>query len=146
MNQIKDTRILCSLFLCPNPTTPAGLWHALHPRVFPMADPHAQATHPGLQAHGGQAGALERFTYDDAIVRKFLLAMMVWALVAFLVGLIIALLPVAPQAAQWQVGSSRPLAWLAVVFETSSPCTSRTTSSPIASALRTWALDHHLPA
>jgi len=84
-----------------------------------MADPHAQATDPGLQAHVGQAGALERFTYDDAIVRKFLLAMMVWALVAFLVGLIIALQLVAPQAAQWQIGSSRPLAWLSVVFETS---------------------------
>lgn len=35
--------------------------------------------------------SLESFTYDDSIVRKFTLAMYVWAVVAFLVGLIAAL-------------------------------------------------------
>lgn len=43
-------------------------------------------TTPDLSA----PGILERFTYDDKIVRMFLLATMVWALVAFLVGIIIA--------------------------------------------------------
>jgi hypothetical protein len=42
--------------------------------------------------HGaGQSGPLERFSYDDAIVRKFLVAMLVWGIVGMLVGLIIAL-------------------------------------------------------
>ena len=36
------------------------------------------------------AGTLEKFTYDDKIVRMFLLATIVWALVAFLVGIIAA--------------------------------------------------------
>jgi cytochrome c oxidase cbb3-type subunit I/II len=35
--------------------------------------------------------ALESFSYDDAVVRKFLFAMVIWALVAFLVGMILAL-------------------------------------------------------
>ena len=34
---------------------------------------------------------LEKFVYDDAISRKFLLAMYVWAVVAFLVGLYVAM-------------------------------------------------------
>ena len=34
---------------------------------------------------------LESFSYDDAIVRMFMLAPLVWALVAMLVGVIIAL-------------------------------------------------------
>jgi len=33
---------------------------------------------------------LEQFVYDDAIVRKFMVAMYVWGIVAFMVGLIIA--------------------------------------------------------
>ncbi|QDU32098.1 hypothetical protein KS4_01270 [Poriferisphaera corsica] len=35
--------------------------------------------------------SLEEFSYDDAIVRKFLTAMLIWGIVAFLVGLIIAI-------------------------------------------------------
>src|SRR5690606_3847112 len=38
-----------------------------------------------------EAPRLEEFVYDDRIVRMFLLAMMGWALVAFLVGLYVAL-------------------------------------------------------
>jgi cytochrome c oxidase cbb3-type subunit I/II len=42
---------------------------------------------------GGQAGSrhLEQFVYDDAIVRAFVLAIVLWGVVAFLVGIIIAL-------------------------------------------------------
>jgi cytochrome c oxidase cbb3-type subunit I/II len=42
------------------------------------------------------SGAIERFSYDDAIVRMFLFATLVWGLVAFLVGLFIALQLAAP--------------------------------------------------
>ncbi|MBX3378296.1 MAG: cytochrome-c oxidase, cbb3-type subunit I [Phycisphaeraceae bacterium] len=61
---------------------------------------------------GGAGGAVETFRYDDSIVRKFLTAMLVWALVAFLAGLIVALELVAPRAAQWELGGVRPLGWL----------------------------------
>ncbi len=44
-----------------------------------------------LPAHTAAALPLERFRYDDGIVRMFLIATYVWAIVAFLVGLIIAL-------------------------------------------------------
>ena len=40
--------------------------------------------------------ALETFVYDDAIVRKFLIAMYAWSLVAFLVGIIAAVLLIHP--------------------------------------------------
>jgi cytochrome c oxidase cbb3-type subunit I/II len=43
-----------------------------------------------------EAVVLDSFTYDDAIVRKFLTAMYVWSVVAFLVGLIAAVLLVLP--------------------------------------------------
>ncbi len=36
-------------------------------------------------------GTLERFSYDDGIVKKFTIATILWAVVAFLVGIIIAL-------------------------------------------------------
>ncbi|CAG0949112.1 cytochrome c oxidase cbb3-type subunit I/II [Phycisphaerales bacterium] len=35
-------------------------------------------------------GRMEKFSYDDAVVRKFLIATLIWGLVAFLVGLIVA--------------------------------------------------------
>jgi len=44
---------------------------------------------------------LETFYYDDAIVRKFLVAMFVWGVVAMLVGVIIALMLVKPA---WNFG------------------------------------------
>ncbi len=46
-----------------------------------------EPTDPSLS----KSGILERFSYDDQIVRMFLLATLVWALVAFLVGIIIAI-------------------------------------------------------
>ncbi|HVX41731.1 MAG TPA: cytochrome-c oxidase, cbb3-type subunit I [Gemmatimonadaceae bacterium] len=65
------------------------------------------------------AGTLESFTYDDAIVRKFMLATFVWGLVGMLVGLFIALELVMPQlnVAPWLAfGRLRPLHTNAVIF------------------------------
>jgi cytochrome c oxidase cbb3-type subunit I/II len=65
-------------------------------------------------------GALEHFSYDDAIVRKFVLATLLWGFVGMLVGLIIA-----AQLAWWQLnfnipwlsfGRLRPLHTNAVIF------------------------------
>ncbi len=73
-------------------------------------------------SHIGQThtqGPMEQFSYDDAIVRKFLTATIVWALVAFLAGLVIAIDLVAPIAAQWEIGGSHPLGWLKYIYETS---------------------------
>ena len=47
----------------------------------------AQAT----AIHGGPVGPMEKFVYDDAVVRKFLTAMLIWGIVGMLVGLIIAI-------------------------------------------------------
>ncbi|WP_428939579.1 cytochrome-c oxidase, cbb3-type subunit I [Fontivita pretiosa] len=47
--------------------------------------------------HAPPTHGLDRFTYDDRIVRWFLLAMFLWALVAFLVGLYVALQLIWPQ-------------------------------------------------
>ncbi len=44
------------------------------------------------------ASLLEKFSYDDQVVRAFATATMVWGIVAFLVGLIVALLLVLPTA------------------------------------------------
>jgi cytochrome c oxidase cbb3-type subunit I/II len=47
---------------------------------------------PGNSAAAGDGPAkLESFSYDDAVVRKFLWAMVIWSLVAFLVGIILAI-------------------------------------------------------
>ena len=62
---------------------------------------------------------LDSFTYDDAIVRKFMLATFVWGLVGMLVGLFIALELVVPalNAAPWlSFGRLRPLHTNAVIF------------------------------
>ncbi|MGC4030492.1 MAG: cytochrome-c oxidase, cbb3-type subunit I [Tepidisphaeraceae bacterium] len=51
--------------------------------------------HPAdIQA--GPQPALESFSYDDAVVRKFLLAMYGWSIVAFLVGILAAVLLMFP--------------------------------------------------
>ncbi len=68
------------------------------------ADGHAAA-------HGG--GRLESFVYDDAIVRKFLWATIIWGLVAFLAGLIVAFELVLPSLANWTLESgSKPFGFL----------------------------------
>jgi cytochrome c oxidase cbb3-type subunit I/II len=68
----------------------------------------------------GKSVSLESFSYNDAIVRAFLLATLVWGLVGFLVGLYVALLLVRPE---WSfgipyltLGRLRPLHTNAVIF------------------------------
>ena len=69
----------------------------------------------------GPAGArVERFSYDDAIVRKFVMATIVWGIVGMLVGLIIALQLAFPQLnlgiEYLGYGRLRPLHTNAVIF------------------------------
>jgi cytochrome c oxidase cbb3-type subunit I/II len=68
-------------------------------------------------------GALQQFVYDDAIVRKFTFAIVLWGVVAMLAGLVIALELVLPVAAEFTVGGIRPFGWigtpLAFLYETS---------------------------
>jgi cytochrome c oxidase cbb3-type subunit I/II len=73
----------------------------------------------GTESGGAWSGPLERFTYDDAIVRKFVWATLLWGVVAMLVGVIIAIELVAPIAAKWELGGSRPLAFLDILSTTS---------------------------
>lgn len=65
-------------------------------------------------------GPLEEFVYDDAIVRKFMLATMIWGFVGMLVGLIIAVQLAWPAANMGisflSFGRLRPLHTNAVVF------------------------------
>ncbi len=63
-------------------------------------------------------GVLERFRYDDAIVRKFTLAMLVWSVVGMLVGLLLALQLAWPGANMGflHFGRLRPLHTNAVIF------------------------------
>jgi cytochrome c oxidase cbb3-type subunit I/II len=70
---------------------------------------------------GDVSGArLDRFVYDDAIVRLFLIATMVWGLVGMLVGLVVALQLVHPvfnlQTSWLSFGRLRPLHTNAVIF------------------------------
>jgi len=71
--------------------------------------------------NSGYTGELERFSYDDKTVKKFVLATMIWGAVAMLVGVIIAL-----QLANWRFnlfnlpwlsfGRLRPLHTNAAIF------------------------------
>lgn len=66
------------------------------------------------------APLLDRFSYDDAIVRKFLFATVIWGVVGMLVGLVIALQlanPVFNLGTSWlSFGRLRPLHTNAVIF------------------------------
>jgi cytochrome c oxidase cbb3-type subunit I/II len=65
------------------------------------------------------AVTLDSFRYDDAIVRKFMLATFVWGFVGMLVGLVVALQLAAPDLnlAPWlTLGRLRPLLTNAVIF------------------------------
>ncbi len=67
------------------------------------------AAHP----HRENGGALERFSYDDGIVRMFVGATVVWGIVAMLVGLIVAL-----QLAVPQMLNRTGFGWLSVLVNT----------------------------
>lgn len=66
------------------------------------------------------ARALERFTYDDGIVRKFVFASFIWGVVGLLVGVIIALQLADARfnlGLEWTTfGRLRPLHTNAVIF------------------------------
>ena len=63
---------------------------------------------------------LESFTYDDRIVRQFMLATLIWGIVGMVVGLFVALLLVRPDLTFGQqvlaFGRIRPLHTNAVIF------------------------------
>ncbi len=70
-------------------------------------------------SHPASASTLERFSYDDDIVRKFMFVTLLWGVVGMLVGVIIAAQLTMPQAnvAQWlSFGRLRPLHTNAVIF------------------------------
>jgi cytochrome c oxidase cbb3-type subunit I/II len=76
-------------------------------------------SHPDVMPHGAPATA-ERFSYDDAIVRRFILATIGWGFVALLLGVFIA-----SQLADWRLnfgiswltfGRLRPLHTNAAIF------------------------------
>jgi len=77
----------------------------------------AESHHPTLAETDGE---LEHFSYDDHIVRLFATATIVWALVATLVGLIVAVILVVPQltaSLPWiSFGRLRPLHTNAAIF------------------------------
>jgi len=68
----------------------------------------------------GESAGVDRFSYDDGIVRMFLFATYLWALVAFLVGLLIALQLPFPNLSfglEWLTfGRLRPLHTNAAIF------------------------------
>ncbi|MEO7086869.1 MAG: cytochrome-c oxidase, cbb3-type subunit I [Gemmatimonadaceae bacterium] len=74
---------------------------------------------PGAQKGSAAIAGLDSFTYDDDIVRKFLLATFIWGLVGMLVGLLIAIqltVPTFSLAPYFTFGRLRPLHTNAVVF------------------------------
>jgi len=77
-------------------------------------------SHPSAAVSAASAPpALERFTYDDDIVRKFTAATMLWGVVGMLVGVLIAVQLTLPQAnlGEWlSFGRLRPLHTNAVIF------------------------------
>ena len=74
----------------------------------------------GSRSSGAGAAHLERFSYDDAIVRKFVLATVLWGVVGMLVGVLIALQLAHPMfnlGLEWtSFGRLRPLHTNAVIF------------------------------
>lgn len=72
-----------------------------------------------VRAAATAASRLESFSYDDAIVRKFLFATVLWGLVGMLVGVLIALQMAYPDlnfAPYLTFGRLRPLHTNAVIF------------------------------
>lgn len=78
-----------------------------------MASSDHSASHSGNEV-------METFSYNDAIVRKFAVATLVWGIVAFIAGLYVALLLVVPQLSfgleYLTLGRLRPLHTNAAIF------------------------------
>ncbi len=86
-----------------------------------ISDYESESEGPSAQVQSSEAdGVMELYTYDDDISRKFATATLVWALVATLAGLIVALLLVLPTmfgGLQWlSFGRLRPLHTNAAIF------------------------------
>ncbi|MEE9403696.1 MAG: cytochrome-c oxidase, cbb3-type subunit I [Algisphaera sp.] len=85
-------------------------------------DPGSSATSPAKESLPAtlNTGQLDRFSYDDAICRKFLVAMLVWGIVSFLVGLLLAVqlpFPALNGNIEWiTFGRIRPLHTNAAIF------------------------------
>src|SRR5689334_8946163 len=81
-----------------------------------MSSPVRETTLP----RSGLSPAVETFAYDNAIVRQFAVATMLWGVVAFLVGLTVALKLVFPNLLgfipQLSYGRLRPLHTNAAIF------------------------------
>lgn len=82
---------------------------------------HAGSSHTGSSASDASGSPLlESFSYNDAIVRKFATATIIWGLVAFLAGLYVALLLVMPRLNMGlpylTLGRLRPLHTNAAIF------------------------------
>ena len=76
-------------------------------------------THVAARHDSVAAPALDRFSYDDDIVRKFVVATLLWGVVGMLVGVVIAVQLTLPQAnlGEWfSFGRLRPLHTNAVIF------------------------------
>ena len=76
------------------------------------------ATDPESAIHA-EATPLERFSYDDQIVRMFALATLVWGLVSTVAGLVVAILLVMPQLTLMEYisfGRLRPVHTNAAIF------------------------------
>jgi len=73
-----------------------------------------------VEAKANSSSRIERFVYDDDIVRKFLIMTAVWGVVGMLVGVIVAIqlaLPGANMGLEWiTFGRLRPLHTNAVIF------------------------------
>ncbi len=77
-------------------------------------------TNPSPSSHGNIDSTMETFSYNDAIVRKFALATLVWGIVAFIAGLYVAILLVVPSLSlgieYLTLGRLRPLHTNAAIF------------------------------
>ncbi|MFG0306755.1 MAG: cytochrome-c oxidase, cbb3-type subunit I [Phycisphaerales bacterium JB040] len=72
-----------------------------------MSTAASDSTPPAPPPHAS-GPASQSFTYDDAIVRMFLGATVLWALVATLAGLVVALQMVIPVANEWLMANGYP--------------------------------------
>ncbi|MBX3403393.1 MAG: cytochrome-c oxidase, cbb3-type subunit I [Phycisphaeraceae bacterium] len=77
---------------------------------------NSQIDHDPMHGVEVRPGPIEQFTYDDAVVRKFTFAILLWGVVAMLVGLLVALQLVLPVAAETVIGGVRPFAWMGTTF------------------------------
>jgi len=89
-------------------------------KVGKMIDSGVAATNPKMPQVGENYVLTDKFEYDNTIVRNFAIAMMGWAIVGFLVGIIVALKLVWPEflggLPELSYGRLRPLHTNAVIF------------------------------